>query len=113
MLWYLLRRYIEGNQIRGLKDPDTRLELCSRERFQKNGKTCIVPKREMKLSKAKSPDLADACVISAFFLYKKGVVPSGATGAGPQLSLDAFNRRVEKINAEDEAAYSDEMAAFV
>lgn len=112
MIWYVLRRYIEGGQIKGLKDADTRTELCAREKQKKSGKTVVMPKGEMKLLKARSPDLADGACIAAWFLYKKGVVPHGTTGAGPQLSMAEFNKRAAIINAIDEHAYEDSMTGF-
>jgi hypothetical protein len=113
-IWYVFRRYVEGNQIRGLRDSETKTELCARERKMKNGKTVVVPKSEMKIGKARSPDKADSACIAAWFLYDtKKVVPAGMTGAGPMISLEKWNERAEKINEEDEFSYSDEMAEFV
>ncbi len=106
-IWFILRRYIEGSQIFGLRDPETKTELCARERLMRAGKTAVVPKREMKLSKARSPDKADAACIAAWFLYQKGVVPAGMTGAGPQVSMDKWNEWADKLNSEDENAYAE------
>lgn len=108
MLWYSLRRFIEGDQVRGLKDEGTRTELTSRDKMMKAGKTHVRPKREMKLAKNRSPDKADACVLGAEFLRLRGVVPAGNTGGGVMLDATAWNRFADKTIIEsDETDFAD------
>jgi hypothetical protein len=92
MIWYLLRRYIDGGHIRGLSHPETRNELTAREKRMKGGKTQVVPKSEMKIGSKRSPDLADAATIAAWFLYKQGVVPAGKTGGTPAMTFSDWNK---------------------
>lgn len=113
-MWYRLRRYIEGSQIRGLSDPSTRKELTSRDKKQKGGKTVVVPKSEMKLSGHRSPDLADAAVIGGEFLFTRGVVPAGKTGGAAALNHDEWNRLALRTNMDDtEGDYTDDESAYV
>ncbi len=113
MLWYVLRRFIEGEQVRGLTDAGTITELTSRDKIMKGGKTHVVPKREMKLTKNRSPDKADAAVIVGEFLRRKGVVPAGNTGGGVMLDPATWNAWADStlVEAEDND-YADNAAAF-
>lgn len=113
MIWYVFRRFVEGGQVRGLKDADTRMELCARERLMKGGKTVVQPKGEMKLLKNRSPDLADAACIAGWFLHKRGIVPHGTTGGAPIQTMKQWNERARKTNMIDERSYEDSMAGFV
>lgn len=113
MLWYVLRRYIEGGQVRGLIDPETRTELTSRLKEDKlvGGKIVIQSKKKMKGMRHKSPDKADACVGAAEFLRKRGIGFSGATGAVIAMNAEAWNREATRINMVDtENDYTDENA---
>lgn len=113
MLWYTLRRYIEGGQVRGLTDAGTITELTSRDKKMKGGKTHVVPKGEMKLSKNRSPDRADSAVLVAALLRLQGVVPAGTTGGGVMLNAAAWNVFADKTNMEDtESDYDDSASAF-
>lgn len=111
MLYYVLRRFIEGGQVKGLTDQETRSELIGREKKQRTGKTVLIPKSEMKTIRHKSPDKADACVIGAEFLRRQGVVPSGKTGGAELLSLEKWNEHAEEIALEEES-YDDGEAAY-
>lgn len=108
-MWYRMRRYIEGDQVRGLGDAATLKELSSRERMMKSegGKTQIEPKSKMKKRGLRSPDLADAVVIGAEFMFVNGFVPSGNTGGGSQFDYTAWNRYAEKSHAAEEGAYTE------
>lgn len=108
MLWYVFRRFVEGGQIRGLTDAETKAELTGRRREEKlrGGKTAIEPKKEMKKMKHRSPDKADACVVAAELMRKRGVGFSGATGAVTVVTPDAWNKWAEQMN-HDEESYSD------
>lgn len=112
-MWYRLRRYIEGGQVKGLSDPATRKELCSRDKQVKGGKTHIEPKKEMKKRGIRSPDLADACVIGAEFLFVNGFPPAGSTGGGATIDLEKWNRFAERTALDSEDSdYTDVEAAF-
>lgn len=113
-MWYRFRRYVEGGQIKGLSDVTTRRELCSRDKLMKNGKTCVEPKKEMKKRGLRSPDLADAAVIGAEFMFVTGVEPAGKTGGGSTIDVDKWNAFAEKSNvwADDEGNYQDEFAGY-
>ena len=113
MLWYAFRRFIEGGQIRGLTDAGTITELTSRNKKTKGAKIQVVPKGEMKLSKNKSPDRADAAVIAAEYLRRKGVQPAGTTGGSVIADSTAWNTHANKVNLEEtEGDYEDSTAAF-
>lgn len=114
-MWYRMRRYIEGNQVRGLSDIATLKELASRERLIKNegGKTQIEPKSKMKKRGIRSPDLADAAVIGAEFMFVRGFTPGGKTGGGAVLDLTKWNAYAAKATISEEGQYSDEEAAYV
>lgn len=114
MLWYGLRRFIEGDQVRGLDHPETRRELTARDKEMRGGKTCVLPKKKMKEQGLRSPDLADAAVIAAEFLRRKGIGFSGTTGGGAAVSAEAWNAFADRTNlADDEGDYASENAAFV
>lgn len=112
MLYYVFRRFVEGDQIRGLTDAETRSELTGREKYIKNGKTVVQPKREMKNIRHKSPDKGDACILASEFLRRKGVVPAGKTGGGIQLSMDKWNEMVAEREIDEEQSYTDSEAAY-
>lgn len=115
MLWYVFRRYIEGGQIRGLTDPETRAELTGRLKEDKlrGGKIAIQPKSKMKGMKHRSPDKADACVVAAELLRRRGIVFAGTTGGAQQLDPAAWNAWASKTTLEDTTEdYADENAAF-
>lgn len=97
MLWYAMRRYIEGNQVRGLTHPATITELVARGKLMRGGKTAVLSKRDM----GKSPDLADAAVICSEFLRRKGVPPAGKTG-GVQMDSTAWNKVASKLNLDED-----------
>jgi len=104
MLWYAFRRFIEGGQIRGLTDAGTITELTSRDKKKggKGGKIQITPKGEMKLSKNRSPDRADAAVIAAEYLRRKGVQPAGTTGGSVLVDATEWNNYADKVNLESD-----------
>ncbi len=107
MLYYVMRRYIDGGQIKGLTDPETRTELSSRPKDKpRGGKIAILPKGKVKGMKHKSPDKADAAVGACELMRKRGIVPSGTTGSVPALSAEAWNKAAEKINACDREDWS-------
>ena len=111
-IWYSMRRFIEGGQVRGLTDADTIRELTSRDYIRKGNKTHVLPKSEMKKLKARSPDLADAACIAAFVLRKKGIMPAGVAD-NVVVDATAWNTAAEKMNMEgDESDYEDSTAAF-
>ncbi len=112
MLYYVFRRFIEGNQVRGLTDTETRAELTGREKFTRNGKTVVQPKAKMKTITHKSPDKADAAILCAEFLRRKGVTPAGKTGGGEQLSMSKWNEMVDSHSVDEANAYQDEEAAY-
>lgn len=62
-LWYVGRELIRSGQIKNL-DPDTVLELCARSYEERAGKVIVEPKAKMKLRTKKSPDRADALLIT-------------------------------------------------
>lgn len=114
MLWYILRRYIEGSQVRGLTDTETRNELTKREKKMEGGKTQVLPKSKMKGLGHKSPDKGDASVIAAWFMFKKGVTPAGNTGTAIMFHVEHWNEQADKINlSEEEYDYSDNEGAYV
>jgi len=112
-MWYRLRRYIEGGQVRGLSDPSTRRELTTRDKKIKTGKTQVEPKSEMKKRGLKSPDLADAVVIGAEFMFVNGFQFGGKTGGGATIDIDKWNKFVSKQAWDDSNSYTDEIAAYV
>lgn len=71
-LWYSMRVFVEAEMIRGL-DPETAAEFCSRKFFIKAKKTAVETKTEMKERGAKSPDLADCCVVGIDHLRRLGI----------------------------------------
>lgn len=100
-IWYSMRRFIEGGQVRGLTDDETIRELTSRERFMKGGKTHVQPKSEMKKMKARSPDKADAAALAFFVLRHKGILPAGIAD---NIAVDAtaWNTYADRVNIEDD-----------
>jgi hypothetical protein len=112
MLYYAFRRFVEGGQIRGLRHTATIKELTSREKKMRAGKTVVLPKSECKAILGKSPDFADAAVIIAEFLRRKGVAPAGSTGGGGTLDFKKWNEMVAKMNPTDQYNYRDEGAAY-
>lgn len=114
MLWYVLRRLIEGNQIRGLSHSETKKELCSREKDKpRGGKTAVLSKKKMKGLRSRSPDLADACVGGAEFLRKRGIAYSGSTGAQNIITPKIWNMHARRMNmTSEEGDYSDAGANF-
>lgn len=108
-MWYRMRRYIEGGQIRGLTHSGTRQELTSRDKLMKNGKIMAEPKKEMKKRGLRSPDFADAAVIGAEFLFVTGVQPAGKTGGGSMIDFEKWNAFVEKTDMGD-YDYSEDFA---
>lgn len=113
MLYYVLKRYIEGDQVRGLTDPETRTELTSRPKDKpRGGKIAILPKSKVKGMKHRSPDKADAAVGCAELMRKKGVVFAGTTG-GQQADATAWNAWAAQTTLEhSEGDYEDSNAAF-
>lgn len=112
-MWYRMRRYIEGGQVKGLSDPMTRKELCSRDKHMKAGKTHIEPKSKMKERGLRSPDFADAAVIGAEFMFVSGFQPAGTTGGGPTIDIEKWNRYAEKSRMDySETDYADANAGF-
>lgn len=112
-MWYRMRRYIQGGQIKGLSDSSTRKELTSRDKKTKGGKTHIEPKRDMKARGQRSPDLADAAVIGAEFLFVTGVQVAGETGGGAIIDIEAWNRYASKTNLDaTDGDYLDENTGF-
>lgn len=107
-MWYRMRRYIEGDQVRGLSDVATLRELASREKEMKGGKTQIEPKAKMKKRGFRSPDLADAAVIGTEFLFVNGIPAGGKTGGGSQFNYNEWNKYAERSYTSDDGAYSDE-----
>lgn len=103
MIWFMLRAYVEGGQVRGLTDAETRKELCSRQRLMKNSKIHVEPKAKMK---GRSPDKADAACIATFFMYDTGRLPSGITAANPGQDIEQWNSEASKLNVDDEEAYA-------
>lgn len=112
MLWYVFRRFVEGSQIRGLIDSETRTELTTREKYMKGGKTHVQPKREMKGLKHRSPDKADAAVLGGEFLRRKGIMPAGKTGASQYITAESWNRWAERLNLHDSDHDFSEEGAF-
>jgi len=111
-IWYSMRRFIEGGQVRGLTDADTIRELTSRDYVRKNNKTHVLPKSEMKKLKSRSPDLADAACIAAFVLRKKGIMPASVAD-NVVIDSSAWNAAAEKMNMEgNESDYEDSTSAF-
>lgn len=110
MLYYVLRRYIEGGQIKGLSDPETRTEISTRPKDKaRGGKKAILPKHKVKGAKRKSPDKADAAVGATELLRKRGIVFAGATGGAVLADPSAWNAWADKVNLEnDESDYSSE-----
>jgi hypothetical protein len=106
MLWYVFRRFAEGGQIKGITDPDTRTELAGREKKIKNGKTAVVPKSEMRLLK-RSCDFADAAIIGAEFLRRRGIEYAGTTGAVKSVNLQEWNKFAFSRAQEDELGYAE------
>lgn len=112
-MWYRMRRYIEGGQVRGLSDPTTRKELTSRDKTIKSGKTNIESKKDMKKRGLRSPDFADAAVIGAEFLYVTGVQPAGKTGGGATIDIDKWNAWAERNSLENsDGDYQDQFAGY-
>lgn len=113
MLWYVFRRFVEGNQIRGLTDSETRIELTSRPKDKpRGGKITILPKSKMKGMKHRSPDKADAACGAAELLRKKGIQFAGKTGATAAVTPEVWNELASRYNMEDEDNdYSDESLA--
>jgi len=108
-MWFRFRSFVEGDQVRGLRDPQTRRELTSRDRQTKGAKIGIVSKKEMKGIGHNSPDMADAAVIAVQFLFDSGVMPSGAAGVSQLLSMDKWNALADKMNiSEEDGGYSKE-----
>lgn len=108
MLYYVFRRYIEGGQIKGLSDPETRTELSGRLKDKpRGGKIAILPKSKMKGMKHRSPDKGDAAVGAAEFMRKRGIVPGGTTGAVLALSAAEWNKAAQKINSFYEDSFTD------
>ncbi len=113
MLWYAMKRFIQGDQVRGLTHAGTITELTSRDKKTKGNKTHAVPKSEMKLAKNRSPDFADAAVIAAEYLRRKGVMPAGETGGAVMLNADEWNRWADSTNLDsDEQDFTDDNADF-
>ena len=111
-IWYSMRRFIEGGQVRGLTDADTIRELTSRDYIRKGNKTHVLPKSEMKKLKSRSPDLADAACIAAFVLRKKGIMPASVAD-NVVIDSSAWNAAAEKMNMEgNESDYEDSTSAF-
>ena len=111
-IWYSMRRFIEGGQVRGLTDADTIRELTSRDYVRKGNKTHVLPKSEMKKLKSRSPDLADAACIAAFVLRKKGIMPASVAD-NVVIDSSAWNAAAEKMNMEgNESDYEDSTSAF-
>lgn len=115
MLYYAFRRYVEGDQIRGLTDPETRKELTAREKKDKmqGGKTILKSKRDMKGITHRSPDKADAVVGASEFMRKRGIVFAGTTGGAQAMDPSAWNAWASKTTMEDTTEdYTDDNAAF-
>lgn len=101
-IWYSMRRFIEGGQVRGLTDSDTIRELTSRDKIIKSGKTHVLPKSEMKKQKSRSPDLADAACIAAYVLRLKGYTPAGISNS-TEVDATEWNAWAERTAIHDEA----------
>lgn len=114
MLWYLLRGYIEGDQVRGLSDPETRTELTKRPKDKpRGGKIAILPKSKMRGMKHRSPDKGDAAVGAAYFVYARGIGYAGTKGATSVVTVETWNKWAAKQNmADDQRDYRDEGANF-
>lgn len=114
MLYYVLKRYIEGDQVRGLADPETRKELTSRPKDKpRAGKIAILPKSKVKGMKHRSPDKADAAVGAAELLRKRGIVFAGSTGGAVAMDPAAWNAWADKTAlADEENDYEDGNSAF-
>ena len=107
-LWFSLRRFIEGGQVRGLTNADAILELTSRLRLMKGNKTHVQPKSEMKKLRSRSPDIADSAVLCAMVLRDKGIMPAGVAD-NVVVDASAWNAFADKINLDDDAGdYTDE-----
>lgn len=112
MLWFVARRFIEGDQVRGLTDPETRTELTARKYEMKGGKQVVESKSKMKLSGHNSPDKGDACCIAFHILREQGITPAGNIGGSITLSLTEWNKRSTRFSVFEENNYSDSNAAF-
>lgn len=115
MLWYVMRRFIEGSQIKGLRDPETRTELTSRLKEDKmiGGKTVIQSKKKMKGMKHRSPDKADGAVGASWFMFKRGIVFAGNTGGSQLADPNAWNAWASETTLEETSEdYADDNSAF-
>lgn len=109
-MWFRFRRYVEGGHIRGLVDPETKKELCARDRLMKGARIGVIPKKDMKDIGYNSPDKADAATIAGQFLYDMGVVPAGNTGGAQQHSMEKWNEMVAAQSDDSEDYTADEEA---
>ena len=108
-MWFRFRRFVEGGQIKGLRDPETRKELTSRDRTMKGARIGVVSKKEMKGIGHNSPDKGDSACIAAQFMFDDGVMPSGPSGGGQPFDAEQWDKMANAINLyEDENAYSEE-----
>jgi len=111
-LWYSLRHFIEGGQVRGLRDNETIKELTARDKKMVGGKIQALPKSEMKKFKSKSPDMADAAAVCIHLLIEKGYTPAGNTGGGPVVDPATWNVWADRTNITDGNDYGDENAGW-
>jgi hypothetical protein len=70
-LWFWFRLLVQNEQVRGL-DQESATEFCRRYYEMKGKYISIETKAKMKERTRKSPDLADACVIGAELMKKRG-----------------------------------------
>jgi hypothetical protein len=86
-LWYSIREWVKSDQVRGL-DPETIIELCSRNYIEEDRKIILESKIDMKARFGRSPDLGDAAalvidVARALGGYK--LAPGGASSQFAEL----------------------------
>lgn len=74
-LWFAVRRFLEGDQLRGIDEEDI-YEFASRTYDMKGTLYQVLPKPEMKKIIGRSPDLADADAILCEVVRRHGVNPS-------------------------------------
>lgn len=73
-LWFAFRRFLESDQLRGIKDEDI-FEFCARPWDYKGNLMQVLPKPDMKKLIGRSPDLADADALLLEVVRRHGINP--------------------------------------
>lgn len=98
-IWFTGREFMQAGQLRGIK-PELAAELCARTyETRERGKVCVESKKDMRSRTGKSPDMADAALLTlALCRQRLGIHSSlktqfGSGGASPR----TFKRFARKL----------------